>query len=127
MARSKKEKKVKDEKDVGVDLVAAEAELVAKYPDQKIKKGSLAESGAFPEFGQKRTIVIFCQGSGDERRIATSDLHQVKYSEDYIKQLRLQRRKDARGKDGKKRVRASKGEGKRRGRRRKAVVEPATA
>jgi hypothetical protein len=91
MSNKKDEKKEKE-----LDLVAEEKNLVEKYSDQKIKKGSLAEAGKFPHFGNKRTIVIHCQSTGEERRIATSDLHQVKYSEKYMKQLRLERRKEMR-------------------------------
>jgi len=79
------------------DREAEEAKLVKKYPKQKIVKGSLRDAGELPEFGQKRTIEIVCQGDGKtKRRIATSDLHQVMYSEDYIKTLRLERRKELR-------------------------------
>lgn len=78
------------------DRDAEETALIKKYPKQKIKPGSLKDVGEVQGFGNKRTIVIFCQGTGKERRIATSDLHQVKYCEEYIKQLRLERRKELR-------------------------------
>lgn len=82
------------------DREAEEARLGKKYPKQKIVKGSLRDAGEVPEFGQKRTIEIVCQGDGKtKRRIATSDLHQVKYSAEYMKGLRLQRRKKARSAD----------------------------
>jgi len=90
----------KKDKEKKLDLATEEKHLIEKYSDQKIKKGSLAEAGKYPHFGNKRTIVIHCQATGDERRVATSDLHQVKYSEDHMKQLRLDRRKEARKNGG---------------------------
>lgn len=76
---------------------AEEAALIKKYPKQNIVKGSLKNAGEVPGFKQKRTIEIVCQGDNKtKRRIATSDLHQVKYSEEYIKRLRLDRRKKLR-------------------------------
>lgn len=59
------------------ELAAVEAELVRRYPQQKIKRGSLLPSGATAEFGKKRSVVILCRDCGAERRIATSDLFQV--------------------------------------------------
>lgn len=95
------EKKDKEKK---VDLATEEKHLIEKYSDQKIKKGSLAEAGKYPHFGNKRTIVIHCQATSAERRVATSDLHQVKFSEDHMKQLRLDRRKEARKNGGTKKA-----------------------
>lgn len=85
-----------DKKEKDIDLASEEKHLAEKYPDQKIKKGSLAEAGKYPHFGNKRTIIILCQATHKERRVATSDLHQVKYSEDHMKTLRLERRKEMR-------------------------------
>lgn len=82
---------------------AEEAKLSAKYPDQKIVAGSLRDSGEIAEFGQKRSIEIRCQATDKKFRIATSDLHQVRYHPDHMRQVRLDRRKELRAK--KKKVR----------------------
>ena len=58
-------------------LAAAEAELIQRYPDRKIKPGSLLPAGAVKEFGPKRTVVICCAECGAERRVATSDVFHV--------------------------------------------------
>lgn len=80
-----------------LDKTAEEAVLAARYPDQKIVKGSLRDAGETDGFGNKRTVEIVCQGDGKtKRRIATSDLHQVKYCESWIKKVRLDRRKEQR-------------------------------
>lgn len=79
------------------DREAEEAILIKKYTEQRIVRGTLRDAGEVPQFGQKRSVEIICQGDGKtKRRIATSDLHQVKYSEDYIKKIRLKRRKELR-------------------------------
>ena len=54
-------------------LAEAEAALVAKYPGQRFKPGSLLPSGSTAEFGNKRSVIILCRECGAERRIATSD------------------------------------------------------
>jgi hypothetical protein len=59
------------------ELAAIEAELARKYPQQRIKRGSLLPSGATAEFGKKRSVVILCRDCGAERKVATSDLFQV--------------------------------------------------
>ena len=56
-------------------LVAAEADLVRRYPDCRIKPGSLRAAGA-AGFGHKRTVVLLCR-CGAERVVATSDLFHV--------------------------------------------------
>ncbi len=87
------------------DRAAEEAKLVKKYPKQTIVKGSLRDAGEVTEFGRKRTIEIVCQGDKKtKRRIATSDLHQVMYSEEHIKKLRLERRKSLRATNKKEKV-----------------------
>src|SRR5437899_3114210 len=58
-------------------LAAAEAELIQRYPDRKIKAGSLLPAGAVKEFGPKRTVVICCAECSAERRVATSDVFHV--------------------------------------------------
>lgn len=76
------------------DREAEEALLMKKYPSQNIVRGSLRNSGEVAEFGNKRTIEIVCQGDKrTKRRIATSDLHQVKYSREYLKTLRQDKAK----------------------------------
>jgi hypothetical protein len=81
---------------------AEEKALIAKYPDQRIVKGSLQDVAGKGEFAQKRSIEIECQRCHDEkkektvRRIATSDLHQVKNCDPCVKEIRLERRKEAR-------------------------------
>ena len=95
-----------------VDLAAEERALIDKYPDRNIVKGSIRDAGTLKEFGNKRTVEIKCNGKGENgkgckvvRRVATSDLHQVSMCHDCIRQVRLDRRKDARatkrGKGGK--------------------------
>ncbi len=90
--RAKREPKAavdpKPATDPAMALARDEAALIAKYPSQRIKTGSLAPVGAFPEFGNKRTIVILCQATGAERRIATSDLHQVRFSKEHVESLK---------------------------------------
>lgn len=78
-------------------LVAAEAALIQKYPDRKIKPGSLQPAGAVPEFGHKRTLILECSDCGAERRLATSDLFHVSRCVDCAKQAR---RKAARKNEG---------------------------
>lgn len=86
------------------DRKAEEAKLVAKYPKRQIVAGSLKDSGELEEFGQKRSIEIKCAATGKKFRIATSDLHQVEFHPDHMRELRLQRRKELRAakKKGKK-------------------------
>jgi hypothetical protein len=55
-------------------LIKDEVKLIERYPNRKFKPGSLMASGAVPEFGKKRTIVILCEACGAERRVATSDI-----------------------------------------------------
>jgi hypothetical protein len=57
-----------------LELAAVEADLARKYPQQKIKPGSLLPSGATTEFGKKRSIVILCQDCSAERPIVISSL-----------------------------------------------------
>lgn len=79
-----------------LDLAAEEKKLREAYPEQKIVRGSLRDAGAVPEFGNKRTVEIHCQRTNKVFRVATSDLHQVKYSKEAIKEIRLERRKEQR-------------------------------
>jgi hypothetical protein len=81
-----------------VDLKTLEASLIKKYPKQEIIPGSLKDSGAMADFGNKRTIVIRCQGDdcNATRRIATSDLHQTRNCEKCIKEIRMEARRSSR-------------------------------
>jgi hypothetical protein len=105
MAKTKDKTKAKARKDEPLDLATTEKALIEKYHERNIVKGSLKEAGTLKEFGNKRTIEIRCAGAGETgkgckvtRRIATSDLHQVSMCPDCIRQVRLDRRKDARAK-----------------------------
>lgn len=112
MAKSEDKKSAKTAKPpkpaaepVQFDRAVEEAKLVKRYPNQTIVKGSLRDAGEVAEFGQKRTVEIVCQGDKKtKRRIATSDLHQVMYSEEHIKKLRLERRKSLRATNKKEKV-----------------------
>lgn len=77
---------------------AEEARLSKKYP--RIVKGSFRDIDTNPEskFHNKRSVVIKCATPGCEntRRVATSDLPQVKYCEECTAKRRLERRKKAR-------------------------------
>jgi hypothetical protein len=114
MVAAVKAKKAKVEKVVrvrkqleGDALYEAEAELVAKYKPVKGKEylivsGSLWNSkdprAVEMGFGSKRTVEILCQfeGCNKTRRVATSDLAQVRYCEEHTQALRLIRRREAR-------------------------------
>jgi hypothetical protein len=101
----KPEKKPVEKPDKATELKAAETSLVEKYGN-RIVRGSLQEAGTSKEHGNKRTVMIKCeyQGCHETRRIATSDLHQVKYCPEHIKQVRLEKRKDLRAKNAKPKV-----------------------
>jgi hypothetical protein len=74
-----------------------EAALRKVYPH--IVADSLKDATKRPgRFLQKRTVEIKCAYKGCDvvRRIATSDLAQVKFCKEHTRQLRLQRRRDAR-------------------------------
>lgn len=58
-------------------LATAEAALLQRYPDRRIKSGSLRAAGAIPGFGLKRTVVITCSACDTDRRVPTSDLFHV--------------------------------------------------
>jgi hypothetical protein len=73
-------------------LATAEAELRAKYPELKIKAGSLLPAGA-AEFGNKRTVVILCADCEAERRVATSDLFHVSRCVECTKKARSKKGK----------------------------------
>jgi len=91
-------KKGNDEKGK-LDLAAEEKLLIDKYKDRcDIVKGSIKDAGTSKQFGNKRSVDIRCMGEGCKtvRRVATSDLHQVSMCPDCIRQVRLDRRKDAR-------------------------------
>ena len=96
---AKKEKapkapKVKDP--IEVVLARDEAKLREKYPH--IVPGTIADVNTYPEIGAKRSVEIACQyeGCSAKRRVATSDLAQVKYCSEHTRVARLERRKDAR-------------------------------
>ena len=101
-AKTKKEKAPKPPKEPKVKesteviLARDEAKLCEKYPH--VIKGTIADVNTFPEIGAKRSVEIACQYAGCEakRRIATSDLAQVKYCAEHTRVARLERRKDAR-------------------------------
>lgn len=90
-------------------LKAEEKALQEKYKDQKIVPGSIANIGAAKDVSgntvetkcrswNKRTVVIRCQWKGckETRRIATSDLAQVKFCEEHTLEHRRQRRRELR-------------------------------
>ncbi len=79
------------------DLVAAEAELVRKYPDRKIVRGSLKAAGAVTGFGHKRTLIIRCENCDTERRVATSDVFHVRFCVACKKQARKAKKKAKNG------------------------------
>ena len=89
-----KEPKVKDP--IEVVLARDEAKLREKYPH--IVPGTIADVNTYPEIGAKRSVEIACQyeGCSAKRRVATSDLAQVKYCSEHTRVARLERRKDAR-------------------------------
>ncbi len=80
------------------ELIDEERKLRKQYP--KIVKGSLrnASTDENDEFHNKRTVEIECATRGCKavRRIATSDLHQVKHCVECTQKNRLNRRKLAR-------------------------------
>jgi hypothetical protein len=92
MSKDKKVEKV----EVEFDVHAEEKKLRERYPDQQIVKGSLKPAGEVAEFGNKRTVEIKCQRTHKPFRIATSDLHQVKFCKEAIAAIRLERRSEAR-------------------------------
>lgn len=107
---AKTPKPVQAKAEKGFDRKAEEAKLMAKYPDRKIVAGSLKDSGELAEFGQKRSIEIRCEETDKKFRIATSDLHQVRFHPDHMREVRLARRKELRAaaKKGKKPAKAAK-------------------
>jgi len=80
------------------ELATEEKTLLRKY--KRIVPGSLknASTNEEHEFFQKRTVIVACATPGCEktRRIATSDLHQVKFCEGCTRDRRLARRRKAR-------------------------------
>lgn len=79
------------------ELAAAELVLHRKYPHVVV--GSLREIGTRDgKFHMKRNVQIKCTFPECEtlRRVATSDLAQVKLCEEHTRVTRLQRRRDAR-------------------------------
>lgn len=94
----KKEKALKAEKVEKVfDPAAEEKRLREKYPNAKIVHGSVQDictDKNDPHYN-KRTVEIKCSHPGchEVRRIATSDLHQVKFCEEHTKQYRLEKRR----------------------------------
>ena len=90
MAEAKKEPKA-------IVLATAEAALQQQYPH--VVTGSLREATLHNgKFHLKRNVQIKCSSPGCEvlRRVATSDLAQVKMCEDHTRIARLQRRRDNR-------------------------------
>jgi acetyl-CoA carboxylase beta subunit len=90
MAEAKKEPKA-------IVLATAEAALQQQYPH--VVTGSLREASLHNgKFHLKRNVQIKCASPGCEvlRRVATSDLAQVKMCEDHTRIARLQRRRDGR-------------------------------
>ncbi len=78
-------------------LAAAETALVAKYPGQRFKPGSLRPSGATAEFGNKRSVIILCRDCRAERRIATSDAFHTSRCEPCGKKAKNEARKRTKG------------------------------
>jgi len=79
------------------ELKAACAELRKKYPHVIPNTLQNAEAGEGPH-SNKRTVEIKCQHPGckEKRRVATSDLAQVKFCEEHTRLARLERRRAAR-------------------------------
>ena len=95
----KAEKKPRPRKRLdAAELAAVEANLRKKY--DHIVEGSLRDIGTQPDtkFHNKRSVEIRCQWEGctKTRRIATSDLAQVRYCEEHTHQARLERRRTQR-------------------------------
>lgn len=84
------------------ELVAKEKEYVAE--GYKIVKGTLCNRGEDPKkdpkFKNKRSVVITCgkRGCDEQRRIATSDLHQVKFCLPHTLEDRAERKNENRRK-----------------------------
>ena len=72
------------------ELAEAEADLTRRYPDRRIKPGSLRHAGAVPGFGTKRTVVIVCD-CGADRTLATSDLFHVRQCAGCARQAKKRR------------------------------------
>lgn len=92
--KQSRSRKILDEK----ELKESELELRKEYP--KIVKGSLTnidQDKDSPHY-QKRTVEIVCakRGCQEVRRIATSDLHQVRMCEACTRLERLKRRRERR-------------------------------
>lgn len=89
------------------ELAEIEAGLITKYPH--IVPGSLRNIETSGKYEGKRTIEIRCQypGCNKVRRIATSDLAQVKFCEEHTLLQRAERRRERRkGKTVKPKVKA---------------------
>ena len=97
MAKAKKEPKAVVVTMTKQVLATAEAALQQQYPH--VVTGSLREATLHNgKFHLKRNVQIRCSSPGCEvlRRVATSDLAQVKMCEDHTRIARLQRRRDGR-------------------------------
>lgn len=77
----------------GTELNQAEAELRRKYPH--VIKGSLKNLAGRGQYAGKRTVTIKCSSPRctATRRVATSDLSQVRFCEDCTQERRAERRK----------------------------------
>lgn len=75
------------------ELVQAEIALRKKYPH--IVKGSLKNLGSRGAYAGKRTVMIKCSAPrcASTRRVATSDLAQVRFCEDCTQARRAERRR----------------------------------
>lgn len=116
---AKEPKAKKSDKLTDDELKTEEDTLRKKYKDQDIVKGSIANIGAATALNgetipkkyrewNKRTVVIKCQWDKckEVRRIATSDLAQVKYCELHTQEARKARRKELRKKKPKAKAKA---------------------
>lgn len=114
MTTATKSKTRKKEAPTTEELRAEETALRKKYPEQSIVKDSIANIGDAKDLAgrtvpkkfrgwKKRTVLVRCQWKGcdEERRIATSDLKQVRYCEEHTEQHRKQRRREMRRKKAK--------------------------
>jgi len=75
MARAKTEKTPRTTSGPA-DITDDERALVERYcQTHNIKPGSLRYAGGREEWGNKRTVICLCKECGQERIVATSDLH----------------------------------------------------
>lgn len=101
-AKAKKPVKVKRQRPLltSAELKVAERELRKEF--KNVVPNTLCNRGEDPEknpaFEAKRSVVIVCghRGCKEERRVATSDLHQVRFCVPHTEEKRLERKNAAR-------------------------------